>query len=220
MSTRRSYADPCGVARALDAVGERWALLVVRDLLLGAKRFTDLSAGLPGLSQNVLSQRLRELEDQGIVAKRKLGPPARVQVYELTRRGAELEPVVIALARWGSRTPLTTDAPLSVDALVLALRTTFTPDAVGDGAARYDLRLGDERFDASFTDGTFRIARGTPERPDASIHTDAATLRSLVFAGASLAAAQERGSLSVTGDEKAITTFVHAFPRPPVDPCR
>lgn len=220
MSTRRSYADPCGVARALDAVGERWALLVVRDLLLGPKRFTDLSAGLPGLSQNVLSQRLRDLEEQGVVIKRKLGPPARVQVYELTARGAELEPVVIALARWGSRAPLITDAPLGTDALVLALRTTFAPEVVGGATARYDLRLGDERFDAEFADGRFRIARGTPERPDAAIHTDAATLRALVFAGAPLEAARNSGAVTVTGDEKAITTFVRAFPRPPLDPCR
>lgn len=219
MTSRRSYADPCGVARALDAVGERWALLVVRDLLLGPKRFTDLSAGLPGLSQNVLSQRLRELEEQGIVAKRKLGPPARVQVYELTPRGAELEAVVIALARWGSRAPLTTDAPLSTDALVLALRTTFTPEAVGDATTSYDLRLGDERFAAEFTGGEFRIARGTPQRPDAAIHTDAATLRAMVFGGEPLDVARQRGTVTVSGAEKAITTFLRAFPRPPIDPC-
>ncbi len=110
----RSYHDPCGVARALDVVGERWALLVVRELLLGPKRFTDLAGGLPGLSQNVLSQRLRELEDAGVVERVRLGPPVGSRVYRLTPRGAELEAVLLALARWGSRVPLSD--PLS-DAL-------------------------------------------------------------------------------------------------------
>src|ERR1700737_4169741 len=106
MPAKRTYDDPCGVARALDRVGERWALLVVRELLFGPKRFTDLSQGLPGMSQNVLSQRLRELEDAAVVRRRRLGPPSSARVYELTQRGAELEPVLQALARWGSRNPL------------------------------------------------------------------------------------------------------------------
>src|SRR6187401_1310870 len=104
-TTKRTYGDRCGVARALDLVGERWALLVVRELLLGPKRFTDLRAGLPGLSPDVLSQRLRELEQAGILARRTLPPPAASQVYELTDRGHELRPVVLALGRWGSRAP-------------------------------------------------------------------------------------------------------------------
>src|SRR6266851_4708678 len=119
---RRSYGDPCGVARALDAVGERWALLVVRELLFGPKRYADLSRALPGMSQNVLSQRLRELEQEGIVLRRRLGPPARVGVYELTERGAELGPVLEALARWGSRIPLESAGELSADAFILALK--------------------------------------------------------------------------------------------------
>src|SRR4051794_31511717 len=102
MATSRTYGDRCGVARALDVVGERWALLVVRELLLGAKRFTDLRGGLPRVSPDVLAQRLRELEDAGIVQRRTLPPPAASKVYELTPRGAELEPVVIALGRWGA----------------------------------------------------------------------------------------------------------------------
>src|SRR6266702_797200 len=96
---RRSYGDSCGVARALDVVGERWALLVVRELLFGPKRYADLSRGLPGMSQNVLSQRLRELEQEGIMRRRKLGPPASIRVYELTERGQDLEPVLCAYTR-------------------------------------------------------------------------------------------------------------------------
>src|SRR5215218_2254120 len=106
MAGKRTYGDRCGIARALDVVGERWALLIVRELLLGPKRFTDLRAGLPGLSPDVLSQRLRELEKAGLVLRRKLAPPAGSRVYELTARGLALEPILLELGRWGSQTPL------------------------------------------------------------------------------------------------------------------
>ena len=139
MLGKRSYDDPCGVARALDLVGERWALLVVRELLFGPKRFADLSRGLPGMSQNVLSQRLSELEQAGIARRRRLGPPASTRVYELTERGAELEPILDALARWGSRVPLAATTELSVDAFILALKTTFDPVAAAGLHARYEL---------------------------------------------------------------------------------
>src|SRR3954447_14492547 len=102
----RTYGDPCGVARALDVVGERWALLVVRELLLGPKRFTDLHRGLGSVSQNVLTQRLQELEAVGIVRRRRLGPPAATQVYELTEEGAAIEPILVELGRWGRHRPL------------------------------------------------------------------------------------------------------------------
>lgn len=219
----RSYDDPCGVARALDLVGERWALLVVRELLLGPKRFTDLSDSLPGLSQNVLSQRLRELEQVGIVRRRKLGPPASVRVYELTERGCDLEPVLLALARWGSRTPMTSAGELGVDALVLALRTTFDPEAAAGLHARYDLRLGDDRFHVEVGDGRFHISRGSADRadsvdgadrPDATVETDVTTFRALVFAGRQLADTLRTGDLTLRGDRQAVARFVGSFPRP------
>src|ERR671931_822973 len=128
MPTKRTYGDRCGVARALDLVGERWALLVVRELLLGPKRFTDLRAGLPQVGPDVLSARLRELEASGVVYRDKLPPPAAAQVYGLTERGRALEPVVLELGRWGSRAPRAEDAPLGADAAMLALKTTFRPD--------------------------------------------------------------------------------------------
>src|SRR6185437_13211742 len=113
MTTRRSYGDPCGVARALNLVGERWALLVIRELLLGPKRFTDLRTGLPGVSPNVLSQRLDELERVAVVRRRKLAPPAGSWVYELTDWGHDLEPIILDLGRWGARSPfLDRDAEL------------------------------------------------------------------------------------------------------------
>jgi DNA-binding HxlR family transcriptional regulator len=223
MAGKRSYDDPCGVARTLDVVGERWALLVVRELLLGPKRFTDLCAGLPGMSQNVLSQRLRELEQAGVLRRRRLGPPAGSRVYELTERGAELEPVVVAMARWGSRIPLVTDAGLSTDALVLALRTTFDAAAAGDLMATCELRLGDDRFRARIGHGRFHVARGTSDggdTPDVVLRTDAATLRAVVFGGRTLTDALAAHDLTLQGDARAAERFVALFPRPagPADP--
>src|SRR5438132_5728083 len=128
MASKRTYGDRCGVARALDLVGDRWALLVVRELLLGPKRFTDLRDGLPHLGPDVLSQRLRELEQAGIVHRHKLARPAASRVYELTARGHELEPVVLGLGRWGSRAPLPAQgAVFGPDSVMLALKTLFAP---------------------------------------------------------------------------------------------
>lgn len=204
----RSYDDPCGVARALDAVGERWALLVVRDLLLGPKRFTDLAAGLPGMSQNVLTQRLRDLEEQGLVRRRVLGPPRGARVYELTEAGYELEDVVLALARWGSRAPLVPRATLTADALVLAMRTTFDVAAAGGLRACVALHMGADRFVADVTAGRFRIARGEAADPDAVLTADAAALQGIVFGGGELPAG------AVTGDRRLAERFVRLFPRP------
>src|ERR671915_996598 len=127
MATRRTYGDGCAIARGLDLIGERWSLLVVRELLLGPKRYTDLRRGLPNASPNVLSERLGELERAGIVRRRKLPPPAGSRVYELTDWGRELEEIVISLGRWGARSPSgLSDAPIaSVDSIILALRSRF-----------------------------------------------------------------------------------------------
>src|SRR5436305_12188998 len=128
MANKRSYDDPCGLARALDVIGERWALLGVRELLLGPKRFTDLRAGLPHVGPDVLAQRLRDLEQAGVVRRGKLPPPAGSRVYELTDWGRELEPVVLGLGRWGSRAPFPAQpGELGADSLILALKTLFDP---------------------------------------------------------------------------------------------
>jgi DNA-binding HxlR family transcriptional regulator len=195
-------------------MGERWALLVVRELLLGPKRFTDLRAGLPGASPNVLSQRLRELEQAGIVRRRKLGPPAGIWVYELTDWGLELEPVVLALGRWGSRSPSIPAAELSIDALILALKTTFDPLCAEGLRATYELRLGEERFRVEVADGRIDLARGSADQPDATIETDSATLRGLIFGGRQLAEVLRSGDLTLEGDRQAVTRFLRLFPRP------
>ncbi|GAA4445008.1 winged helix-turn-helix transcriptional regulator [Phytohabitans houttuyneae] len=215
MTGKRTYADPCGVARALSVVGERWALLVVRELLFGPKRFSDLSRGLPGMSQNVLSQRLRELEEAGVVRRGRLGPPASIQVYELTDRGQRLEPVLLALSAWGSRLPLPSGGELSVDALMLALRSTFDPSAAGDLSARVELRLGDDRFRVEVAGGALSLARGGyTAAPDAVLTTGPATLRALVFAGRRTADALRKGDLHIDGDRKVAERLLRCFPRP------
>lgn len=173
MSAPRTYGDRCGVARALDLVGERWALLVVRELLLGPKRFTDLREGMPNASPNVLSQRLRELEDAGIVRRDTLPPPAGSRVYELTDRGRELEPVVLALGRWGSRAPFPPgDARLGVDSFAIALRTLFDPAAAAGLDEAYELRLAGQVFTVRVSDGTLEVARGPADEPVATIEAE------------------------------------------------
>ncbi|MEV4317433.1 winged helix-turn-helix transcriptional regulator [Actinocrispum sp. NPDC049592] len=210
----RSYDEPCGIARALNVVGQRWALLVVRELLYGPKRFTDLRAGLPTASQNVLSQRLKELEEDGVVQRRKLGPPANTWVYELTPRGAALEPVLIELGRWGSLTPLVSTAELSVFAYILALKTTFRPDLADGHQGVYELQLEDDVFTASVDGGQATLTRGAADHPDATLAANVGTFRSLTFGGRPLADAVSAGDLRVTGDTEAAARFLTLFPRP------
>jgi DNA-binding HxlR family transcriptional regulator/putative sterol carrier protein len=211
----RTYCDGCAAAHALDIIGERWALLVVRELLLGPKRFTDLRAGLPAVSPNVLAQRLRELEQVGVLRRRKLPPPAASKVYELTEWGMELEPVIVRLGRWGARSPSKPrDAALGVDSLVLSFRTMFAPHTAEGLRASYELRLGEDVFMAVVGDGRFEIARGSAEKPDATIETDAATLAALVYEGRELAEALRAGEVKIEGDEAAVERFVRLFPLP------
>jgi DNA-binding HxlR family transcriptional regulator len=215
MAASRTYGERCGVARALDLVGERWALLVVRELLLGPKRFTDLRAGLPHLGPDILSQRLRELERAGVVRRRTLPPPAAFRVYELTGRGQELEPVVIALGRWGSRAPFPPGDPkLGVDSAVLALKTLFDPAAADGLSATYELRLGEHRFRLRVADGRFEAARGSAEEPDAVIETDAGTLSAVLWHGRRPAEAQRAGDMRIEGSRPAVTRFLGLFPLP------
>jgi DNA-binding HxlR family transcriptional regulator len=208
---RRTYGDPCGVARALDAIGERWALLVVRELLLGPKRFSALHRGLGAASQNVLAQRLRELEGAGIVRRRRLGPPAGSWVYELTGEGAALEPVLVALGRWGRNRPMTSDAELSVDALVLALETTFDPAAADDLEASLDLHVDDDRLEVTVAGGRLSVARARADDPDATLQTDVSTLRELAFRKRRLDDAAAAGAVAIDGDRAAAQRVLDAF---------
>jgi DNA-binding HxlR family transcriptional regulator len=215
MAGMRTYGDACKTAHALDLVGERWALLVVRELLLGPKRFTDLRAGLPKASPDVLAQRLRELERAGVLRRRKLGPPVGSFVYELTAWGRELEPVVIALGRWGSRSPLASDdLEMSVDAHAIALKADFDPKAAEGLDATYELRLGDQPFRVAVTDGDIDVSRGEPEDPDAVIETEPATLAEVLWGEDSLAGAQRSGAVKLDGSKALAKRFFGLFPPP------
>jgi DNA-binding HxlR family transcriptional regulator len=215
MKSTRTYGDACGMARALDAVGERWALMTVRELLLGPKRFTDLRAGLPHASPNVLSQRLRELEQAGLVRRRKLPPPAASHVYELTDRGMELAPVLDALGTWGARLPLPgPDATMSFDAHILSFRTLFDPVLADGFDARVELRLGERTFRATVGGGRFEIVPGEQAAPDAIITSDAGTVLAVAHGRAALADAEGAGQLEIVGDRAAAERFLGLFPLP------
>ncbi len=219
---KRTYGDRCGIARALDVVGERWALLVVRELLLGPKRFTDLRSGLPHLGPDVLSQRLRDLEESGMVRRRTLAPPAASRVYELTDRGRQLEPVILALGRWGSRAPFPSAHPFpsaqevfGAESAMLALKTLFAaPAATRRFAASYELRLGEHRFGVRIAEGRLELSRGEADHPSAIIETDPATLASVLWHGRSLGDAQRSGHLKIDGSKAAARRFFTLFPLP------
>ncbi len=198
----RSYGDQCGVARSLDVVGERWALLIVRELLLGPKRFNDLLAGLPGASPNVISQRLRELSGGGVIRQRDLGPPARVRVYELTDWGRELEPVILHLGQWGTHAPLPEGAGWGLDSLLLALQATADPAVVN---GRYEMRIGPDIVTVDGTSGSVRLRRGTADRPQATLTTDVGTLHDVTLGMRSIADAVKSGDLRLDGDPGAVT---------------
>ena len=199
----RSYGDGCAIAHALDLVGERWALLVIRELLLGPTRFSDLQAGIPNARPNMLAQRLRDLERTDLVRRRKLGPPVRAQVYELTERGQELEPILLALGDWGRRSPFkAADAPIGTDSLLLALKTHFVRERWSGKPAIFAIELDDDVFTVQAGDDLV-VQRGEPPAPDATIRTDRETFRAVFVTG-------RRRKLEVTGDEDAVRRLIAA----------
>jgi DNA-binding HxlR family transcriptional regulator len=215
MVGRRKYDEGCAVSHALDLIGERWALLVVRELLLGPKRFTDLRGGIPGASPDVLANRLRELTDAGVVRQRKLPPPAGSQVYELTAWGAELEPVVTHLGRWGSRSPsLPHDAHSSIDSLLLSLRSLFDPQAASGFSATITLRVEGRLFHVEIIDDELRLAGGEASQPAATLDTDRQTLAALLYGGRQLDEALHTGEATVTGSVQVVARLLELFPLP------
>jgi DNA-binding HxlR family transcriptional regulator len=213
---KRTYGDACGIARALDVIGERWAILVVRELLLGPKRFTDLRAGLPRLGPDILSQRLRELEEAGVVRRDQLPPPAGSRVYRLTDWGRELEPVVLGLGRWGSRAPFPNgDETLGVDAFMLALKTLYDA-ARADGliGTTYEFRLAGQPFEVRPTDVELDVSHGTPSDPVATIEASPGTLQAILWHGSSLHGALDSGELTIQGDRAAAERLLELFPIP------
>ena len=213
---RRSYEDACGAAHALDLVGERWALLVMRELMLGPKRFSDLRADLPGISGNVLTQRLEGLEAAGVLVRRKLPPPASVHVYELTRWGYESEPIFQALGRWAARSPTHDPSlPLSAVSLFLSFRTMLDPQRAKGLDARIGFHIGEETFLAHLADGRIEVARAALDPADVVLAGVASAIAAAIYGGQPLNGLTAAGVLSVEGDRALAEHFVTLFPLPP-----
>jgi DNA-binding HxlR family transcriptional regulator len=218
--TRRSYDDACGAAHALDLVGERWALLVMRELLLGPKRFSDLKADLPGISANVLTQRLEGLEAAGVLVRRKLPPPASTQVYELTPWGYESEPIFQVLGRWAARSPSHDPRlPLSAVSLLTSFRTMVDPARIAGLEARIGLELGREAYLLTFKSGTVEVERGSAEGADLVFTGAPPAVAAAVYGGVPIAALEAEGALRVQGDRALAERFVTLFPLPPKVGC-
>jgi DNA-binding HxlR family transcriptional regulator len=206
VQTDRSYRQFCGLARALDLVGERWAFLVVRELALGPQRFKDLQHGLPGVSTNVLASRLRQLERNGIVERRVLPPPAGSTVYELTEYGRDLEPAMLALGRWGARSlGARGERTLRSHWLALALKAMFRPEAV-DGQARvYEVRLPEGPFVARVRRRAVDVSAGSAEDADLVLEADDDALVAL------LVGAPTNGVRIVAGEPHELDRFIELF---------
>jgi DNA-binding HxlR family transcriptional regulator len=212
---RRRYEDACGAAHALDLLGERWALLVMRELMLGPQRFSDLRAGLPGISANVLTQRLEGLETIGVVTRKKLPPPASTQVYELTAWGYEAEPIFQALGRWGARSPHHDPTlPFSAASLILSLRTMFDPARAGRIDAWVGIKAGAESILVRIADGKLDFARGELTDADLILEGEPPAIAAAIYGGVPIDALVAQGALKVTGDRRFAETFVGLFPLP------
>ena len=214
--SRRHYEDACAAAHALDLVGERWALLVMRELMLGPKRFSDLRASLPGISANVLTQRLEGLEAAGVLGRKKLPPPASTQVYELTEWGYESEPIFQALGRWAARSPSHDPTlPFSTASLLLSLRTMLDPLRAEGLDARIGFRLGEETFLAHLAGGRIEIARGALDGADLVFTATPPVLAGAIYGGQPMEALEGAGALRIEGDRALAEQFIGLFPLPP-----
>ncbi|CAL9353938.1 hypothetical protein SUDANB121_00534 [Nocardiopsis dassonvillei] len=219
MAGKRSYGEGCPIAHSLDLVGERWALLVVRELRLGPRRYRDLQEALPGIAPTVLSQRLKDLEAAGVVHRRELAPPAAARVYGLTEWGAGLEPVFRELARWGVRSPVVPlSGGVSADSTMLGLRTFFAPPPDQEPwSAVYDVWLGRERYRIRIERGRLEhLARGGDAGgADVVVRTDKDTWQRVLGRQEARADAVAAGRLAVEGDPALLDRLVAAAAAPP-----
>jgi DNA-binding HxlR family transcriptional regulator/putative sterol carrier protein len=210
------YEDACGAAHALELVGERWALLVVRELMFGPRRFGEVRDGLPGISANVLTRRLEGLEAAGIVVRRQLPSPFNAQVYELTPWGYESEPIFQTLGRWAARSPSHDPSlPLSPASILLSFRTMLDAKRAKGLEASIGLRLGNDTFVARVHGGEITIRRSPLDGVDATLSGEATALASVVYGGRSFAEVEADGALTVEGDRGLAKRFVTLFRLPP-----
>jgi len=206
---KRWYEDACGVAHALELIGERWAPLVLRELMFGPRRFSDLRADLPGISANVLTQRLAELEQRGLVRRRKLPPPASVQVYEATPWGLEAAPVFRIMGRWAVRSPRHNPGLfVSAVSIMMSMQTMFDADRAGDLKGRIGFRLGKDAFVARVRKGRIKVERGDPAEADVVFNGAPGQLAGVLYGGAPL------DTIGIEGDFALARRFVTLFPLP------
>ena len=206
---KRSYEDACGLAHALELIGERWALLVMRELMFGPRRFSELRADLPGISANVLTQRLAELEERGLVRKARLPPPASVQVYQATEWGLEAGPVLRELGRWAVRSQChDTSRPVSHVSIMMSMQTMFDPKRAKGFAARAGFRFGENTYVADIRDGRIAVCRGPIEQCDFVVTATPEEVAGVLYGGAPIDA------ISVEGDLALAKRFVTLFPLP------
>lgn len=210
---KRAYGQYCGFARALEVVGERWALLIVRDLLVGPKRFSELLRGLPGIPTNILTARLKELEEAGIVQRRAMPRPGGGVGYELSDEGAALEEAVLALGRWGAEHRLDTPRKGEVvtdDSIAMALRTTFQPESAGKRKVRFVIRGSDVEVYAVVQDGKITVGRGPLAGADLTIEASP-VIRALMAREITPQEALRKKLIHVDGDPRLLDRFVRIF---------
>jgi DNA-binding HxlR family transcriptional regulator len=212
---KRWYDDACGTALALELLGERWSLLIVRELMFGGRRFSDLRSGLPGVSANILARRLERLERVGIIQRRKLPPPASVQIYELTPWGYEAEIILQELGRWATRSPLHDPTlPLSAASIMMSFRTMYSRERANSEGATIGFRFRDEAFVVDVSPEGIRARRGEPEGCALMVSTNPISLASVVYGGRPVLDAESSGELMLTGDRALFDRFVGWFPLP------
>jgi DNA-binding HxlR family transcriptional regulator len=213
---KRLYDDACGMALALELVGERWVPLILRELMFGPRRFGEIKRGLPGVSANVLTQRLEALEANGVLVRRKLPPPASVQVYELTEWGYESEVPLAALGRWAVRSPLHDPRlPLSGASLMMSFRAMIDPARAQGIDAQIAFRIGPDPFTAELHDGGLEVTRTEARNPDLSIVSeDAALIAAVIYGGQPIEQMEQAGAIKVSGDRALAARFVTLFPLP------
>jgi DNA-binding HxlR family transcriptional regulator len=209
------YDDACGTAHGLELIGDRWALLILRELMLGGRRFSQLRADLPGISANILTQRLGELEQRGLLVRKRLPPPAAAQVYELTAWGYEAEPIVQSLGRWAARSPFH-DPTLRISAVssLLSLRTLFQPARARGIDTTIGFRFGEEGYRGHLTAGGFDIMRGEPDGVAVLFDGRPEALMAAVHGGVPLPELTAAGVLTVKGDHDLARRFTKWFPLP------
>lgn len=216
---RRWYEDACAAAHGLDLVGERWALLVMRELIFGPRRFGELRASLPGISANVLTQRLEGLEAAGILERRRLPPPANAPVYALTPWGLESEPVFQALGRWAARSPFHDPTlPFSAASLLLSLRTMLDPARAAGIESQIGFRLEGQDYLARLSGGRIEIATGPAEGADLLLEGAPRAIAAAIYGGQPWAALEAAGALRLSGDRALAERLPGLFPLPPKAP--